>query len=184
MSDEAVVDGERKDASTNKWDLAIKVGLALIAIFIFKLIIIIVLSDYLRPLWAFWTIFDSGRYPVYDAIFYLFYGVFLLLLADLFVMNKIRIEALLDDLQLTINKAALNYLLIGLIIGSTAIIAINIAKTLSGAYVFNGFLYVDLITENLAMAALFIIPLLVHSVGHVALARDISSVRSQKIMGW
>ncbi len=164
---------ERKDPSMQKWIPAIKAGLALIAvsivILIFQIFFTLVLSDYLRPLWAFWSELDTGRYPVHNAIFYLLYGVCLLVLANLLVINKGWTEALFDELQLTISKPALNYLLIGLIVGAVAAITLDVVQTISGVYLFNEFLYIGLIPGRLAEAVLFIIPLLVYSAGQVAL---------------
>lgn len=175
MSDEAVVGVERKDPSMDKWRPAIKAGLVLIAVVIvtgfFQIFMKIVLSNYLRPLWDFWLVFNTEIHPVYNAIFYLLNGVFLLALAVILVMNKGWIEALVDELQLTIGKKALNYLLIGLAIGAISTIAFGVASTSSSAYLFNELVFVGLKPEWLAMAVFLIVPLLIMSVGQVALVQ-------------
>lgn len=187
MSDEPAVGEGREKSSTDKWKPALKVGLALIAVWviiaIFWVIIRVVLS-YLRPWWAFWWEFDTGAYPVYTAIYYLLYGGMLLVLAGLLVTKKGWHEALFDELQLTMSRPAMNYFAIGLIVGTFAILAIHLVLTLSSIYLFKGQLYTGLDPEKLAFAILLIVPQLVLSIGLAALIQGYFQRTISKNYGW
>lgn len=175
MSDEPVIDETQENRSTDKWKPALKAGLALIAVWVFLFIFVVIikwaLSAYFRPLWVSWWEYDTGRYPVYSAIYNLLFGCILFALAVLPVAKKGWRAALFDELQLKISKPAMNYFAIGLGIGAFTVVAIDLVTTLSEAYLFNGFLYVGLISERLAVAVLMIVPLLVLSIGQVALVQ-------------
>lgn len=188
MEDEPSVDEGRKNSSMDIWKPALTVGLALVVVwvllFISRVITIVTLSFYLKPLWKFWWEYDTGRYPVYSAIHYLLYGCLMFILACLLVMKKGWHVALFDELQPKINRQTMNYFGIGLIVGALAIIALNTITTLFDTYLFSGFLYVGFISERLAVAALYIVPLLVQSIGLVVLTQGYFQRTISKNYGW
>ncbi len=173
MADEPTVDEEQENRPMDKWKPALKTGLAFIAVlvffFIFYVFKSVVISGYLRPWWIFWQIYDTGRYPLYDAINFLFDGGMLLVLACLLVTNKSWYETLFDELQLKISRQAMNYFASGLIIGAFVVIALSLATTLSETYLFRGFMAIGFRSDRLSVAALLMIPLLAESIGSVVL---------------
>lgn len=175
MADDPKIDETQKNRSMDKWKPALKAGLVLVAVwiilFIFVVIIKWALSVYFRPLWVSWWEYDTGRYPLYTAIYDLLFGCILFATAVLLAAKKGWHAAIFDELNLAWSKPAMDYFAIGLVIGAFTMVVIDLVMTLSEAYLFNGFLYVGLISERLAVAVLLIIPLLVLSVGQVALVQ-------------
>ena len=173
MADEPTVDEEQENIPADKWKPALKTGLALIAVviffFIFYVFKSVLLSGYLRPWWISWQVYDTGRYPLYDAMDLLLDGAMLTVLACLLVTNKSWHETLFDELQLKISRRAMNYFAGGLIIGAFAVIALDLVTMLSDTYLFKGFLDIGFRSDRLAVAALLMIPLLVESIGSVVL---------------
>ena len=151
-------------------------------LFIFHVFKSVLLSGYLRQWWISWQVYDTGRYPLYDAMDILLDGAMLTVLACLLVTNKSWHETLFDELQLKISRRAMNYFAGGLIIGAFAVIALDLVTMLSDTYLFKGFLEIGFRSDRLAVAALLMIPLLVESIGSVVLIQGYFQRTISKIM--
>lgn len=188
MADEPTVDDAQEKSSMDKWKPALKAGLALIAVwvvtFIFVVIIKVILSAYLRPLWVSWWEYDTGRYPIYSAIYVLLSGILMLALAGILVAKKGWHAAFFDELQLNLSRKAMNYFIIGLIIGAVGILALSLVTDLSDTYLFKSLTFVGFMPEKFAVAVLLIVPLLVLSIGEVALIQGYFQRTISKNYGW
>jgi membrane protease YdiL (CAAX protease family) len=161
-----------------QWMPALKAAVALIVvlavIFCFRPVVIAMIYPFRDTLLSWTTNYDSN--PLIDAFSNLIYGFMLLLLAGLFITGKNLPATLSDRRWLALDGLKKNRIVVGLALGIVAFTVATLAITVIHIYqsyiLFPGISFpVSVHLEELAVILVMLAPILVMSLGKVALVQ-------------